>query len=157
MTTPAARKVAVLMGSPSDKDKMAPAAETLARYGIEADVRVMSAHRTPAVVAEFASSARDNGYTAIICGAGMAAHLAGAVAGHTTLPVVGVPLSGGALNGIDALYATVQMPKGIPVATVAVDGAMNAALLAVQMLAIDDDDLAAQLAKHREEMAPKQA
>jgi 5-(carboxyamino)imidazole ribonucleotide mutase len=156
MTTPAARKVAVLMGSPSDKDKMAPAADTLARYGIEADVRVMSAHRTPAVVAEFASSARDNGYAALICGAGMAAHLAGAVAGHTTLPVIGVPLSGGALNGVDALYATVQMPKGIPVATVAVDGAMNAALLAVQMLAVDDEDLAAQLAKHREEMAPKQ-
>lgn len=149
------KKVAVLMGSPSDKDKMAPAADTLARYGIEADVRVMSAHRSPAAVAEFASSARDAGYAAIICGAGMAAHLAGAVAGHTTLPVIGVPLSSGALNGVDALYATVQMPKGIPVATVAVDGAMNAALLAVQMLAIDDDDLVAELARHREEMAPK--
>jgi 5-(carboxyamino)imidazole ribonucleotide mutase len=85
----------------------------------------------------------------------MAAHLAGAVAGHTTLPVIGVPLSGGALNGVDALYATVQMPKGIPVATVAIDGAMNAALLAVQMLAIDDGDLAAALVKHRDEMAPK--
>jgi 5-(carboxyamino)imidazole ribonucleotide mutase len=159
VSTPAtpARKVAVLMGSPSDKDKMAPAADTLARYGIEADVRVMSAHRTPTVVAEFVSSARDNGYSAIICGAGLAAHLAGAVAAHTTLPVIGVPLSAGALNGVDALYSTVQMPKGIPVATVAVDGAMNAALLAVQMLAIDDEDLAAQLAKHREEMAPKQA
>lgn len=150
------RKVAILMGSASDKDKMAPAADTLARYGIDADVRVMSAHRTPAVVAEFASSARDGGYAAIICGAGMAAHLAGAVAGHTTLPVIGVPLSGGALNGVDALYATVQMPKGIPVATVAVDGAMNAALLAVQMLAIEDAELADELARHREEMAPKQ-
>jgi 5-(carboxyamino)imidazole ribonucleotide mutase len=149
-----ARKVAVLMGSASDNDKMAPAAETLARYGIEADVRIMSAHRTPAVVAEFASSARDEGYAAIICGAGMAAHLAGAVAGHTTLPVIGVPLSGGALNGVDALYATVQMPKGIPVATVAVDGAMNAALLAVQMMAIDDPALAGKLAEHRAEMAP---
>lgn len=149
------RKVAVLMGSASDKDKMAPAAETLARYGVEADVRVMSAHRTPAVVAEFASSARARGYAAIICGAGMAAHLAGAVAGHTTLPVIGVPLSGGALNGVDALYATVQMPKGVPVATVAVDGAMNAALLAVQMLAIDDDVLADQLVEHRDEMAPR--
>jgi 5-(carboxyamino)imidazole ribonucleotide mutase len=85
----------------------------------------------------------------------MAAHLAGAVAGHTTLPVIGVPLSGGALNGVDALYATVQMPKGIPVATVAIDGAMNAALLAVQMLAIDDGDLAAALSKHRDEMAPR--
>jgi len=143
------------MGSASDKEKMAPAADTLARYGIEADVRVMSAHRTPAAVADFASSARDEGYAAIICGAGMAAHLAGAVAGQTTLPVIGVPLSGGALNGVDALYATVQMPKGIPVATVAIDGAMNAALLAVQMLAIDDADLATALAKHRDEMIPK--
>lgn len=151
------KKVAVLMGSASDKDKMAPAADTLARYGVEADVRIMSAHRTPAVVAEFASSARADGYAAIICGAGMAAHLAGAVAGHTTLPVIGVPLSGGALNGVDALYATVQMPKGIPVATVAVDGAMNAALLAVQMLAIGDDDLTAELVRHRDEMTPKPA
>ena len=150
------KKVAVLMGSASDKDKMAPAADTLARYGVEADVRVMSAHRSPAVVADFASSARDNGYGAIICGAGMAAHLAGAVAGHTTLPVIGVPLTGGALNGVDALYATVQMPKGIPVATVAVDGAMNAALLAVQILSIDDPKLADELVAHRAEMVPKQ-
>ena len=149
------KRVAILMGSTSDKDKMAAAVDTLARYGIEADVRVMSAHRTPAAVADFASSARDEGYAAIICGAGMAAHLAGAVAGQTTLPVIGVPLSGGALNGVDALYATVQMPKGIPVATVAIDGAMNAALLAVQMLAIDDVDLATALAKHRDEMIPK--
>lgn len=152
----APKKVAVLMGSASDKDKMAPAVDTLARYGIEADVRVMSAHRTPAVVAEFASTARANGFAAFICGAGLAAHLAGAVAAHTTLPVIGVPLSGGALNGVDALYATVQMPKGIPVATVAVDGAMNAALLAVQMLAIDDPGLAEALAAHRAEMAPPQ-
>jgi 5-(carboxyamino)imidazole ribonucleotide mutase len=149
------RKVAVLMGSASDSDKMAPAADTLDRYGVEADVRVMSAYRTPTLVADFASSARANGYAAIICGAGMAAHLAGAVAGQTTLPVIGVPLSGGALNGVDALYATVQMPKGIPVATVAVDGAMNAALLAVQILAVDDDELTGALAKHRDEMAPK--
>ena len=111
------------MGSASDKDKMQPAADTLAKFGIEADVRVMSAHRTPAEVAAFASTARDEGYAAFICGAGMAAHLAGAVAAHTTLPVVGVPLSGGALNGVDALYSTVQMPQGIPVATVAIDGA----------------------------------
>jgi 5-(carboxyamino)imidazole ribonucleotide mutase len=151
------KKVAILMGSPNDKDKMAPAADTLARYGIEADVRVMSAHRTPAVVAEFTAAARDEGYAAFICGAGLAAHLAGAVAAHTTLPVIGVPLSGGALNGIDALYSTVQMPKGIPVATVAVDGSMNAALLAVQMLAIHDDELADELARHRAEMAPKQS
>jgi 5-(carboxyamino)imidazole ribonucleotide mutase len=146
-------KVAILMGSPNDGDKMKPAQETLERFGVEADVRVLSAHRTPAAVAELASSAREQGYSAFICGAGMAAHLAGAVAAHTTLPVVGVPLSGGALNGVDALYATVQMPKGIPVATVAVDGAMNAALLVVQMLSIGDDGLAARLAEHRREIA----
>jgi 5-(carboxyamino)imidazole ribonucleotide mutase len=144
-----AMKVAVLMGSPNDQPKMAPATATLTEFGIEADERVMSAHRTPAVVAEFARAARENGYAAIICGAGMAAHLAGAVAANTTLPVIGVPLSGGALNGVDALYATVQMPRGIPVATVAVDGAMNAALLAVQMLAITDAGLATQLDERR--------
>lgn len=146
-------KVAVLMGSPRDGDKMAPAAETLERFGIEADVRVLSAHRNPAEVAQLAGGAREAGYVAFICGAGMAAHLAGVVAAHTTLPVVGVPLSGGALNGVDALYATVQMPRGIPVATVAVDGSMNAALLVVQMLAINDAGLAAQLADHRAEIA----
>jgi 5-(carboxyamino)imidazole ribonucleotide mutase len=150
------KKIAVLMGSASDKDKMAPAAETLARFGIEADVRVLSAHRTPARVAELASTAREQGYGAFICGAGMAAHLAGAVAAHTTLPVIGVPLASGALNGVDALYATVQMPKGIPVATVAIDGAMNAALLAVQILAVHDEVLAKQLADHRAEMVPSQ-
>lgn len=142
-------KVAVLMGSPNDAEKMKGAGDTLERFGVEADVRVMSAHRTPADVADFARSARAEGYAAIICGAGMAAHLAGAVAANTTLPVVGVPLSGGALNGIDALYATVQMPRGIPVATVAVDGSANAALLVVQMLAITDADLAAKLDEHR--------
>lgn len=146
-------KVAVLMGSPNDRDKMRPAVETLERFGVEVDVRVLSAHRTPAAVAELASSARSSGYAAFICGAGMAAHLAGAVAANTTLPVVGVPLSGGALNGVDALYATVQMPRGIPVATVAVDGAMNAALLVVQMLAITDQDLAQRLDEHRAEIA----
>jgi 5-(carboxyamino)imidazole ribonucleotide mutase len=146
-------KVAVLMGSPSDRDKMQPAADTLARFGIEADVRVLSAHRTPAEVTSLASSAREQGYVAFICGAGWAAHLAGVVAAHTTLPVVGVPLSGGALNGVDALYSTVQMPKGIPVATVAIDGAMNAALLVVEMLAISDAGLADQLAAHRTELA----
>jgi 5-(carboxyamino)imidazole ribonucleotide mutase len=141
------------MGSPNDRDKMQPAVDTLTRFGIETDVRVHSAHRSPAKVAALASSAREQGYAAFICGAGMAAHLAGAVAAHTTLPVVGVPLSGGALNGVDALYATVQMPKGIPVATVAVDGSVNAALLVVQMLAITDADLARQLADHRIEIA----
>ena len=142
-------KVAVLMGSPNDAEKMSGAGETLERFGVEADVRVLSAHRTPAEVAEFVSGARAAGYAAIIAGAGMAAHLAGACAAHTTLPVVGVPLSGGALNGVDALYATVQMPRGIPVATVAVDGAVNAALLVVQMLAITDAGLAEKLDEHR--------
>ena len=146
-------KVGVLMGSASDSEKMAKASETLERFGIEADVRVLSAHRNPHQVVELVSTARENGYVAFICGAGMAAHLAGVVAAHTTLPVVGVPMSGGALNGVDALYSTVQMPKGIPVATVAVDGSMNAALLVVEMLAISDEGLAAKLAEHREEIA----
>jgi 5-(carboxyamino)imidazole ribonucleotide mutase len=146
-------KVGVLMGSPNDKDKMQAAADTLERFGIEADVRVLSAHRNPAEVVALVSSARESGYVAFICGAGMAAHLAGVVAAHTTLPVVGVPLSGGALNGVDALYATVQMPKGIPVATVAIDGSLNAALLVVEMLAITDAGLAERLVEDRAERA----
>lgn len=143
-------KVAVLMGSPNDAPKMAPAVEMLTRFGITADERVMSAHRTPTVVAEFAASAREAGYVAVICGAGLAAHLAGVVAAHTTLPVIGVPLSGGALNGVDALYATVQMPPGIPVACVAIDGAKNAAILVAEMIAVTDEKMAAQLAEFRE-------
>ena len=142
-------KVAVLMGSPNDREKMAPASKTLDEFGVEATEHVLSAHRTPDRVAAFARGARDEGYVAIICGAGMAAHLAGAVAANTTLPVVGVPLSGGALNGADALYATVQMPTGVPVATVAVDGALNAALLVVEMLAVSDDKLARKLEEYR--------
>jgi 5-(carboxyamino)imidazole ribonucleotide mutase len=146
-------KVAVLMGSPNDREKMQPAVDTLEAFGLEADVRVLSAHRNPAQVTALATSARADGYVAFICGAGMAAHLAGVVAAHTTLPVVGVPLSGGAINGVDALYSTVQMPKGIPVATVAIDGSMNAALLVVEMLAISDESLAAALAADREKRA----
>jgi 5-(carboxyamino)imidazole ribonucleotide mutase len=146
-------KVGVLMGSASDSEKMRPASETLAKFGIEADVRVLSAHRNPDQVVELVSGGREAGYVAFICGAGMAAHLAGVVAAHTTLPVVGVPMSGGALNGVDALYSTVQMPKGIPVATVAIDGAMNAALLVVEMLAITDEGLQKALADHRREIA----
>jgi len=142
-------KVAVLMGSANDRPKMAPALETLAEFGVEAEEHVLSAHRTPAKVAEFARGAREAGFAAFICGAGMAAHLAGAVAANTTLPVIGVPLSGGALNGVDALYATVQMPRGIPVATVAVDGAVNAALLVVEILAVSDPSLAGRLAGYR--------
>jgi 5-(carboxyamino)imidazole ribonucleotide mutase len=141
------------MGSPRDKEKMAGAAATLTELGVEVDERTLSAHRTPDQVATFAKGAREAGYAAIICGAGMAAHLAGAVAANTTLPVVGVPLSGGALNGIDALYATVQMPRGIPVATVAVDGSTNAALLVAQMIAITDQRLAAALDERRRQAA----
>ena len=146
-------KVAIVMGSPNDREKMAPAVDMLTRFGIESDVRVMSAHRNPAVVAEFASTARDEGFVAFICGAGMAAHLAGVVAAHTTLPVVGVPLSGGALDGLDALYATVQMPRGVPVATVAINGSMNAAILVAQMIGISDAAVARLLAEHKREMA----
>jgi 5-(carboxyamino)imidazole ribonucleotide mutase len=145
------KKVAVLMGSANDQPKMAPAVETLQSFGVDATEHVMSAHRTPARVAAFAGGARDAGYGVVICGAGMAAHLAGAVSARTTLPVIGVPLSGGAIGGIDALYATVQMPRGIPVATVAVDGSLNAALLAIEILAVTDDSLAARLADYRAE------
>jgi 5-(carboxyamino)imidazole ribonucleotide mutase len=137
------------MGSASDEDKMAPASEMLAQLGVEAVVEIMSAHRTPEVVAGFAAQAREMGYGAIICGAGMAAHLAGAVAARTTLPVIGVPLSGSALAGVDALYATVQMPRGFPVATVAIDGAANAALLAAEILAVHDAAVAERLAAYR--------
>ncbi|MGI8684788.1 MAG: 5-(carboxyamino)imidazole ribonucleotide mutase [Acidimicrobiales bacterium] len=142
-------KVAVLMGSPNDREKMAGAAAMLGRFGVEVEERVLSAHRNPAEVAAFASSARDAGFAVIICGAGMAAHLAGVVAAHTTLPVIGVPLSGGALNGVDALYATVQMPRGIPVATVAIDGSANAGILAAEILAVGDEHLAAKLGQFR--------
>ena len=143
-------KVAVLMGSASDQAKMAPGLALLEEFGIGASEHVMSAHRTPEVVSAFARAARDQGYGVIICGAGMAAHLAGAVAAQTTLPVIGVPVSGGALNGVDALYATVQMPRGVPVATVAIDGSANAAMLAVEILAVTDGSLAKKLADYRQ-------
>lgn len=142
-------KVAILMGSPNDAEKMKGARLILERFGIEVDERVSSAHRHPAEVAEFAAGARDNGFGVIICGAGMAAALPGAVAAHTTLPVIGVPLSGSPLDGVDALYSTVQMPPGIPVATVAIDGAKNAGILAAEILAVTDADLAARLADFR--------
>tara|TARA_B100001167_G_scaffold191029_1_gene159833 strand:- start:3145 stop:3591 length:447 start_codon:yes stop_codon:yes gene_type:complete len=146
-------KVAILMGSPRDADKMAGASEMLERFDVPHEVHVMSAHRTPDQVADLATNARKNGYGAIICGAGMAAHLAGAVSAKTTLPVIGVPLSGGVAGGIDALLSTVQMPRGIPVATVAVDGSANAAVLAVEILSVSDSELAARLATFRDEGA----
>tara|TARA_B100001778_G_scaffold29405_1_gene21355 strand:- start:4074 stop:4505 length:432 start_codon:yes stop_codon:yes gene_type:complete len=141
------------MGSTSDESKMSKAKETLEEFGIEYEWRVLSAHRNPDKVVNLVSTARENGFVAFICGAGMAAHLAGVVAAHTTLPVVGVPLSGGALNGQDALYATVQMPKGVPVATVAIDGSQNAALLVLQMIGITDSEIAEKLRIYKEEMA----
>ena len=146
-------KVAILMGSPRDGDKMAGASEMLERFDVPHEVLVMSAHRTPEHVAELASNARDNGYGVIICGAGMAAHLAGAVSAHTTLPVIGVPLSGGVSGGMDALLSTVQMPRGIPVATVAVDGSANAAVLAVEILSLNNPDLIERLKTFRDEGA----
>ena len=145
------KKIAILMGSDSDLPVARKAADTLAAFGVPFVVRVCSAHRTPDVVRDFAVSARDNGFGAIICVAGMAAHLAGAVAANTTLPVVGVPVASKGLGGLDALLSTVQMPSSIPVATVAVDGAKNAALLCIQMLAITDSTLARRLQDDREE------
>ena len=142
-------KVAILMGSEKDMDKMQPAAAVLSGFGIEHEVHVMSAHRTPERVAAFVTSARAAGFGVIICGAGKAAHLAGAAAAHTTLPVIGVPIAAGALGGLDALLSTVQMPTGIPVATVAVDSAANAGYLAASILAIQDENVAAQLARYR--------
>jgi 5-(carboxyamino)imidazole ribonucleotide mutase len=146
-------KVAILMGSEKDADKMQPAADVLDEFEVENEVHVMSAHRTPAKVAEFAGAARSAGYGVIICGAGKAAHLAGAVAANSTLPVIGVPIAAGGLGGMDALLSTVQMPTGIPVATVAVDSAANAAYLAVAILSASDPALAARLDTYRAELA----
>ena len=145
-------KVAILMGSHKDADKMAPASNVLEEFGVEHEVHVMSAHRTPDRVADFATTARANGYGVIICGAGKAAHLAGAVAAHSTLPVIGVPIAAGGLGGMDSLLSTVQMPTGIPVATVAVDSSANAGYLAVAMLAMTDEALAGKLAGYRESL-----
>ena len=139
------KKIAIIMGSDSDLPIVKKAADMLSQFDVPYEVHVFSAHRTPAEAAEFSRNARKNGFGAIIAAAGMAAHLAGAIAAGTTLPVVGIPIASGALNGVDALYATVQMPTGIPVATVAINGAANAALLCIQMLAIEDAELAKKL------------
>ena len=146
------KKVAVIMGSDSDLPIVKKAIDELKNYGVPYECHVMSAHRTPALASEFAANAKANGFGVIICAAGMAAHLAGVVAGHTTLPVIGIPCKSAALDGMDALLATVMMPSGIPVATVAIDGAKNAAILAVQMLALSDDDLAAKLEAEKQKM-----
>ena len=140
------KKVAVIMGSDSDWPVVKGACEQLKSFGIPYEAHILSAHRTPAAAAEFAKSARANGFGVLICAAGMAAHLAGAFAGNSTLPVIGIPMKGGAMDGV-------QMPSGIPVATVAINGAKNAAVLAAQILAVSDDELAARLDEAREQMA----
>ena len=144
------KKVGIVMGSASDMPIVKKALDTLASLEIPFEVHVYSAHRTPVEAGEFSRNAKDNGFGVIIAAAGMAAHLAGAVAANTTLPVIGIPCKSSNLDGLDALLATVQMPSGIPVATVAIDGATNAALLAAQILALGDDVLASRLAAKRE-------
>ena len=146
------KKVAVIMGSDSDWPVVQGACTQLAALSIPYEAHILSAHRTPAQAAEFARSARSGGFGVIICAAGMAAHLAGAFAANTTLPVVGIPMKGGAMDGLDALLATVQMPSGIPVATVAINGAKNAAWLAAEILALADEGLAARLEAERAQM-----
>ncbi len=146
------KKVAVIMGSDSDLPIIKGTINVLKDFNIEIEAHVMSAHRTPVQAMEFAKNAKSNGFGVIICAAGKAAHLAGIVAAHTTLPVIGIPMNSGALDGLDALLSTVQMPKGIPVATVAIDGADNAALLAVQILAVYNEELAQKLADRKANM-----
>ena len=149
-------KVAIIMGSDSDLPVVQKAADTLRSFGVPYEMHVYSAHRTPEQARDFSVNARSNGFGAIIAAAGMAAHLAGALAANTTLPVIGIPMKSTTFsNGIDALLSTVQMPSGIPVATVAVDGAVNAALLAIEMLAITDDELATKLDAKRKADAQK--
>ncbi len=149
------KKVGIIMGSDSDLPVVKKAVDMLESFGVPYEVRVLSAHRTPVEAAEFSKNAKANGFGAIIAAAGMAAHLAGAVAANTTLPVIGIPILSGDLGGIDALLSTVQMPTGIPVATVAVNGAGNAALLAIQILAVSDDELAEKLVAKRLDDAKK--
>ncbi len=147
--------VAIVMGSKSDLPRLQPGIDALAELGIPHEVRVISAHRTPERAAEFARGAADRGLKVIIAAAGGAAHLAGTLAAQTILPVIGVPVNATALAGLDALVATVQMPSGIPVATVAIDGAQNAALLAAQILALGDPALAERLRQQRQALARK--
>lgn len=147
-----AKKVAIIMGSDSDLPVVKDAAKQLKDFGVEFEIHVMSAHRTPEAAAEFAKNAANNGFDIIIAAAGMAAHLGGVLAAYTILPVIGIPMESSRLDGMDALLATVQMPKGIPVATVAINGAANAAILAVQILALSDSSLAEKLTKMRADM-----
>lgn len=146
------KKVAIIMGSDSDLPVVTPAIKQLRKLNIETEVRVMSAHRTPQEAHEFSKNAADNGFGVIIAAAGMAAHLGGVLAASTVLPVIGIPCSAKVLDGMDAMLATVMMPPGIPVATVGVNAAKNAALLAAEILAVGDDDLAKKLVQMREDM-----
>ena len=143
------KKIGIIMGSDSDLPTVSKAVDTLKSFGVPYEVHVFSAHRTPVEAKEFSVNARKNGFGAIIAAAGMAAHLAGAIAANTTLPVIGIPIKSGNLNGMDALLSTVQMPSGIPVATVAIDGAVNAALLCIQILGVTDSELADKLDQKR--------
>ena len=147
------KKVAVVMGSDSDLDTMRACVKRLKAFGVPFEVHVISAHRTPAAAEQFASSAREKGFGVIIAAAGKAAHLAGVLAAYTTLPVIGVPIKTSMMGGLDSLLSMVQMPKGIPVACVAVDGADNAAILAAQMLALSDDGLSGTLSQFKTDMA----
>ncbi|MBQ3615665.1 MAG: 5-(carboxyamino)imidazole ribonucleotide mutase [Anaerotignum sp.] len=149
------KKIGIVMGSDSDLPVVEKAMVTLEKFGVPFEAHVYSAHRTPVEASEFAKGARENGFGAIIAAAGKAAHLAGAMAANTTLPVIGIPIKSSTLDGLDALLSTVQMPSGLPVATVAIDGAENAALLAIQILAVEDKDLAAKLDAARAEAAAK--
>ncbi len=146
------KKVAIIMGSDSDLPVLKGAINTLKNFGIEFEVHVMSAHRTPKQACDFSSNAKANGFGVIICAAGKAAHLAGVIAAHTTLPVIGIPIKSSTLDGLDALLSTVQMPKGIPVATVAIDGADNAAILAVQILGVADEEVSKKLDQFKKDM-----
>lgn len=147
-----AKKVAVIMGSDSDLPVVSKAIDKLKAFGVPVEAHVMSAHRTPAAAMEFAKGAADNGFGVIIAAAGKAAHLAGVLAAHTILPVIGIPIKSSTLDGLDSLLSTVQMPSGIPVATVAIDGAENAAILAIQMLALSDASLRDKLLKMKTDM-----
>ncbi len=148
-------KVAVIMGSKSDLPVLQPTIDTLKDFGIEVDAHIMSAHRTPKLAADFATKAKDNGIEVIIAAAGKAAHLAGVIAGHTILPVIGLPIKSSTMDGLDSLLSTVQMPEGIPVATVAINGGKNAALLAVQILSLKYDTLSDLLYQFKEDMQLK--
>ena len=149
------KKIAIIMGSDSDLPVLEGAIKTLNQFEVPCEVRVLSAHRTPLEAADFARSAREKGFGAIIAAAGKAAHLAGAMAAGTILPVIGIPVKSSTLDGLDALLSTVQMPSGMPVATVAIDGAVNAALLAIQILAVSDEALAEKFAAYRKEASDK--